>query len=253
MKLIAFETSTPSLGVALWMDQPAAASGPIAAEVAINQGFRHAETLLPTLQWLLRQVRWSLPEIHGVAVSVGPGSFTGIRLGVTAARALGQALGCPLIGVPTLDALAAEALERDADRQSPAPFIVPMIPTLREEVFTAVYTSSTWPFVKRLTPLQTTDVPRWLDQLTRLRLPALRERSTSRRWIFVGAGAVRHHQALQRWRGTRTLPVIARASGPGVGTIARLGAAAFSRGKGQRFDKVVPVYLRPCSAEERLR
>ncbi|MBI3292279.1 MAG: tRNA (adenosine(37)-N6)-threonylcarbamoyltransferase complex dimerization subunit type 1 TsaB [Elusimicrobia bacterium] len=258
MKLVAFETSTPCLGIALWADYQGGTEETIVADLTINHGLRHAETLLPNLRWLLQQVGWSLKDIQGVAASVGPGSFTGIRLGVAAARALGQGLGCPLVGVSTLEALATEAVELCEDCRFSAPLVVPLIPTLRDQVFTAVYTPLTYPPVKRLTPLQAMNVSRWLDQLTHLRLRHPHAASRDRRWIFVGAGAALHRATIQQWKAkeksrSQVTILSETARGPRVATVARLGAKALASGKGQRFDQLLPVYLRPSLAEERMK
>lgn len=277
VRLVAFETSTPCLGIALWAAgeekgrSRGSVKGRVVAEVHINDGLRHAETLLPNLRWLLRQVGWTLQDLHGVAVSVGPGSFTGVRLGVAAARALGQALSCPLVGVTTLEALAMEGLEWTMRTSLAGPtLVVPMVPTLRDEVFTAIYAGAAGGIVPLTSP-QTSHIASWLAHLRRWRIPdnavpavapgvpPASRRSPRPRWVFAGPGAVLHREVIERWAGParvangRTLLVPQTASGPQVMTIARLGAQAFSIGKGRRFDRVRPLYGRPSLAEERFR
>jgi tRNA threonylcarbamoyladenosine biosynthesis protein TsaB len=74
-------------------------------ELTFNAGRRHAETLLPATQQLLGQCSLTLQDVTLLAVTTGPGSFTGLRIGVAAWKGLAYALNLPLIGVPTLDAL----------------------------------------------------------------------------------------------------------------------------------------------------
>ena len=104
MLLLAFDTSTPAVTVAL-------SSGESSAEVAAN---RHGELLAPAIERLLAGRR---PD--GVVVGVGPGPFTGLRVGIVTARALSHALGIPAYGACSLDALAAPgiAVATDARRR----------------------------------------------------------------------------------------------------------------------------------------
>ena len=74
-----------------------------------KEEWRHAESLFGGMETLLRRRRWTVQSLSGVAVSVGPGSFTGIRIGLAAARALGQGLRIPVAGVSSLAVMAAGA------------------------------------------------------------------------------------------------------------------------------------------------
>lgn len=74
---------------------------------------RHASEFLPVVQQLLHRQGWAADSISHVFVSVGPGSFTGLRIGVTAARTLGWSIGARIVAVPTLDALAQNARAAD--------------------------------------------------------------------------------------------------------------------------------------------
>ncbi len=94
--------------------------------------WRHAESLFEGMDKLLGRARWPVQSLSGVAVSVGPGSFTGIRIGLAVARSLGQALRIPVIGVSSLEAMAAGA-------KTKAQWLAPRIDALREQVFTALY------------------------------------------------------------------------------------------------------------------
>ena len=70
----------------------------------------HGERLLASVDALLRAAGWALADVEGLAVAIGPGSFTGLRIGVSTLKALAFATGRPLVGVPTLDGLGAVAL-----------------------------------------------------------------------------------------------------------------------------------------------
>lgn len=101
MKLLALDTATAVCGVAVWTgDRPA-------CQVSLHIPRIHSVQLMPMVRYALAQTGLALKELDGVAVSIGPGSFTGLRLGVMTAKTLGFAAGLKLAAVPTLEALAA--------------------------------------------------------------------------------------------------------------------------------------------------
>ena len=99
--ILGFDTATAACSAALWAD------GAIAAHRHIEAGSTHAETLVPMLRDVAAEAGTALAAMDGFAVTVGPGSFTGIRIGLAAARGLALALERPLIGLTTLEVLAA--------------------------------------------------------------------------------------------------------------------------------------------------
>jgi tRNA threonylcarbamoyladenosine biosynthesis protein TsaB len=102
--VLGIETATALGGVAL-----VSRDGALAGETTLLGRESHAERLLPALERLLAALGVALGDLAAVAVSIGPGSFTGLRTGIATAKGLALALGVPLYGVPTLEALAANA------------------------------------------------------------------------------------------------------------------------------------------------
>ena len=100
MPLLALETATLVSGVAL------ATESALLAEWKLETAKTHSELLLPHVELLLQAAQVEKQQLKAVAVSLGPGSFTGLRIGLATAKALAYALRSPLIGVPTLEALA---------------------------------------------------------------------------------------------------------------------------------------------------
>ena len=78
----------------------------VAAEISMQGALTHSETLMPHIETALRMARVEKSELEGIAVSIGPGSFTGLRIGLASAKMMAYALHIPLIAVPTLEALA---------------------------------------------------------------------------------------------------------------------------------------------------
>lgn len=102
-RFLAFETSGRVGRIGLGV------GGHSVAERSLDERRRHARDLMPLCRELMQAQNWKPAELHGVIVSLGPGSYTGLRVGVMAAKAMCYALDCRLIGVPTFDVLARQA------------------------------------------------------------------------------------------------------------------------------------------------
>ncbi len=127
--LLAFDTASPTVSVALLDD------GELRAEAASAETMRHGEQLAPLIEEVLRRAGAIRTDVAAVAVGVGPGPFTGLRVGLVTGRTLGCVLEVPVYGVCSLDALAVEAVETGAvDR----PFVV-ATDARRKEVYLAAY------------------------------------------------------------------------------------------------------------------
>ena len=101
MRVLALETSTLAGGVALVDGER------LVAEYLLDVSVTHSERLMAAVDRVLADARWAPRDVEGLAVSIGPGSFTGLRIGVSTAKGLAWALGVPITAVPTLDAMAA--------------------------------------------------------------------------------------------------------------------------------------------------
>jgi len=101
VRLLAVETSTLAGGVAILEDDR------LRGEYLLDVSATHSERLLPAIDRLLADAGWGPGDLQGLAVAVGPGSFTGLRIGLSAVKGLALALGVPVAAVPTLDAMAA--------------------------------------------------------------------------------------------------------------------------------------------------
>src|SRR5438876_11965476 len=126
MLILGIETATDQVGCAIGGHEGVLASFHAA------RGRRHAEILTPAIEFTCRQARVDLHEVGVIAVDVGPGLFTGLRVGVATAKAMAQALRLPMIGVPSLDLLAFRV--RYSRR-----LIVAALDARREELFYAFY------------------------------------------------------------------------------------------------------------------
>jgi tRNA threonylcarbamoyladenosine biosynthesis protein TsaB len=123
---MAVETSTLAGGVALLDGER------VVGESLLDVRITHSERLMPAIDRLLRDAGWTAASLEGLAVAVGPGSFTGLRIGLSAVKGLGWALGLAVAAVPTLDALAA-ALPFAAHP------VCPVLDARKNEVYCSLY------------------------------------------------------------------------------------------------------------------
>lgn len=126
MLILGIETATEQVSVAIGGHEG------VIALFEVARGRRHAEILAPAIDFVCRQADIELAELGVIAVDVGPGLFTGMRVGLASAKALAQALRIPMIGITSLDLLAFPC--RHTDR-----VVVPVIDARKGEVFWSMY------------------------------------------------------------------------------------------------------------------
>lgn len=129
MLVLGIETSTPQASVAIGSEQG------VVASAMVSRGASYNEFLLPAIRFCLDEARLDYRNLGGIAVSLGPGLFTGMRVGVATAKALAQALSVPICGMASLDLVAYEV------RYTPKTICV-ALDARRNEVFCAFYRSS---------------------------------------------------------------------------------------------------------------
>ena len=125
--ILCLETATTNCSVALSINGKAT----VLKEDNSLQ-YSHAESLHTYIEAVLNQVGIDKQQLNAIAVSKGPGSYTGLRIGVSAAKGLCYALDIPLLAIPTLEALAVQA-------QATSGIVIPMIDARRMEVYSAIY------------------------------------------------------------------------------------------------------------------
>jgi tRNA threonylcarbamoyladenosine biosynthesis protein TsaB len=187
---------------------------------------RHAQTLVLQIGTLLREAGASVHDLDVVAVSVGPGSFTGLRVGVVCAKTLAYATGCQLAAVDTLRAIAANA-------PTDVSCLCVMADALRGDAYVASYRrdGDDWKteHAPRIAPAQT-----WVAE----RQPGE---------VISGPGLATYAQVVpSSWRqlGAETWTPLAR-------VVAQLGLGQVERGETADCATLIPFYLRRSSAEER--
>lgn len=127
MKILAIDTSSPKLGLALLSGGKLIAR----SEVTLERG--HAKYLIPSLDKILKKVKLSINKIDALAISIGPGSFTGLRIGVSTVKAIAIAKNKKILAVPSLDVLAYNGLSGKEE------YICPVIDARKNKIYAALY------------------------------------------------------------------------------------------------------------------
>ena len=130
MYILNIETATKNCSVSL-----AKNGETILCKEIAEQGYSHAEKLHVFIEEILKETGIGANDLNGIAVSKGPGSYTGLRIGVSSAKGLCYALGIPLISVDTLQVLAKKVVVKDG-------LIVPMLDARRMEVYSTIFDKS---------------------------------------------------------------------------------------------------------------
>lgn len=228
MRILAFESSAKAASVALMQD------GVLLAESFQNNGKTHSATLMPMAQQVLSDCGLTAAELDAVAVAKGPGSFTGVRIGVAAAKGLAWGAEKPVCGVSTLEAMATQLSMQ-------AGIICPVMDARRGQVYNALFQSDG----KTLTRL-TSDRAISLEDLKK-------DLEKAEKTIFlVGDGTKLCYNTLSEALPHLTLPPahleMQRASG-----VAMAAERLAQQGGLQAPGELVPSYLRLSQAErERL-
>jgi len=126
VNVLALDTSTSCLSVALMRDKA------IISEINLAVKVGHAGMILPVIDEVLTKSSTRKDDITLIATGTGPGSFTGLRIGIATAKGLAKAIRCPLAGIPTLDIIARGALPSSMH-------IMPILDAKKGEVFCALY------------------------------------------------------------------------------------------------------------------
>lgn len=225
--ILAFDTATPHLAVVL-----ARGPGALAWRVDATPALSHAEKLNVFIDEVMREVGVTWGALDAVAVGIGPGSYTGSRIGLSAAKGLCFALGKPLIGMGTLEVLVAE-WQAGPDEAGPGDVLWPMVDARRMEVYTCPFTVA-GEAEGRTSPLILDET--WCAA-----------RNGPGQAIVFGDGADKAMDLWQQWPRIRHVAGIR----PSVHGLARCAAGLFGRGRFSELAYLVPEYGKPANVAQR--
>lgn len=224
MRILGIESSSLVASVAVVTD------GVLTAEYTVNYKKTHSQTLLPMLDEMGKLLELDLDTVDGIAVSAGPGSFTGLRIGSATAKGLGLALKKPLIHIPTVDALAYNLWGTSA-------LVCPIMDARRNQVYTGLY------YVEEQLQVVKEQCAMDMHQL----IEELNDRGE--RVIFLGDGVPVYQKLIEAQMSGRYAFAPAQSSRQRAASVASLGMIYLAEGKAETAADHKPEYLRKPQAE----
>ena len=225
MKLLAIDTSNKIASVAVFDNEICL------GEKLSDDQKTHSEKLLPIMDELLTELGLTIKDIDLLAVSVGPGSFTGLRIGSATAKGLGLALKKPVVSVPTLDGLAYRMITFDG-------IICPVMDARRNQVYTAAYTTEDG-VLKKIIEHKAVDINEIMEELYAL----------GKKVIFMGDGVDVHRETIEKEYKGEFCFAPSFVSKQSAAAVASLGIVYFKEGKYETAAEHTPFYLRKSQAE----
>ena len=224
MHILAFETSAKAGSVALLED------GKLLAESYQNTGLTHSQTIMPMAESLMKSCGLTTADLGAVAVAAGPGSFTGVRIGVAAAKGLAWGAQIPCYGVSTLEAMAKNAGISDG-------LVVPVMDARRNQVYNAVFAAHGG-VLTRVQEDRAISLEELGQELQNAKLPI----------FLVGDGSMLCYNTLQEALPGLVLPPehLMHQRAAGVALVAR---EKILRGEAGNAGELTPNYLRLSQAE----
>ncbi|MCR5703118.1 MAG: tRNA (adenosine(37)-N6)-threonylcarbamoyltransferase complex dimerization subunit type 1 TsaB [Eubacterium sp.] len=229
MKILAIDSSSMVATVAIWEDDV------IVAEYTINHKKTHSQTLLPMIDEIVKMTETDMDSIDAIAITGGPGSYTGLRIGSATAKGIGLALQKPIINVPTMDAMA-------YNFYSGQYIVCPMMDARRSQVYTGIYRfhGTEMEVVKTQCMILIQEL---LEALTELGEPVM----------FLGDGVDVNRAIIDETLQVEHYYAPASMNRHRAASVASLAALYFKEGKIETAKEHKPDYLRASQAERELK
>ncbi|HHX73656.1 MAG TPA: tRNA (adenosine(37)-N6)-threonylcarbamoyltransferase complex dimerization subunit type 1 TsaB [Firmicutes bacterium] len=228
MLVLGIDTATLVCSVAVSSEEK------VVAEYTLQVKKTHSQRLLPLLAAMLTDCGLEPAALDGIAVAAGPGSFTGVRIGIVTAKALGQALNIPLCGISTLEALAAQHPWFDG-------LICPILDARRRQVYTSLFRGDD--SLQRLVEDKAAALPALLEKV----------KAYGEKILFVGDAVPVYRQLICGSLGEQACFMPPESAICRAATVARLGLLQLARGEAVSWRELAPRYLRQSEAELKYR
>lgn len=206
----------------------------ILGEINIRLINRHSEELISNIDFLLKQTGYRMRDLEGLSVTVGPGSFTGLRIGISTAKTFAQVLDIPIVGISTLDVLAYNLGHLDD-------WLLPLVDAKRDRVYTAIYQGWDKDIKSRKV---FGDKAVSIDIL----IEKLKKLNSQGKFIFSGDGTIVYSQFLKKSGLDIEIASIDKNIIRG-GVVAELGRYYLNKGKADNYLEIIPNYLKRPQAE----
>ncbi len=224
--ILSMDTATPCSSVAL--TSGTRDEGRILASLSFTGRVSHSRRLFAAIDYLLREAEVDWPSIAAIAVSMGPGSFTGLRIGMATAKGLVAATGKILLGVSTLDSLAAKCMD--------SRLICAVLDARKKEVYAAFYRCNQRGLAERVGEMAV---------VAPEKLAATIEEPV----VLIGDGAVTYRQLFQSLLGDRAAFAPCQLHQPSAGSLGLLAGEKLRAGDHLDPAVAVPIYIRSSDAE----
>ena len=228
MKILVLESSGLVASVALMEEDK------MVGEFTMNYKKTHSQTLLPMVDELVKMIGFDMKELDAVAISKGPGSFTGLRIGSATAKGLSQALNIPVVPVSTLEGLAANLFGVHG-------VICPMMDARRAQVYTGIFAYEGDKLVTKMED-SAIAVSELIDTLNKNGEPV----------IFLGDGVPVYEKMLEEGLTVPYLIAPAHLNRQRAGAVGTLAVQYYKEGKVEASKDHKPEYLRKSQAEREL-
>lgn len=238
MRVLAVESSAMVAGAAIINEER------LMGEFTLNHRKTHSEKLMPLIEDILNSLDLTLEDIDVLAVSKGPGSFTGLRIGISLVKGLAQAVQKPVIGIPTLDGLAYNLALSSG-------IICPIMDARREQVYTSIYrwhsdkgdedNSINCGRLERLDEYMAVPILELLEKLKNTKEPV----------VFNGDGVPVYRQIILDRLGDQASFAPAPLAMQRAASIASLALEKAQRGELESYNDLIPFYLRKSQAEQK--
>lgn len=222
MKILAVDTSSKICAVAILEDNK------VIDEIKLDNGKTHSENLMPIIKEILDKNNLTLKDMNLIAVSVGPGSFTGIRIGIATIKPMAEVYNLPVASVTSLETLARNIENKEKDFT-----IISLIDAKNNQVYAGFFDTEY--------NLKEDEIAEDIDEV-------LKKAGKYSKIIFVGDGAIIHKEKIEENLKDRNI-IFAKENNQSAINTGKIGYKKFLEKNLKNADTILPIYLRKSQAE----
>ena len=222
MKILAVDTSSKICAVAILEDNK------VIDEIKLDNGKTHSENLMPIIKEILDKNNLTLKDMNLIAVSVGPGSFTGIRIGIATIKPMAEVYNLPVASVTSLETLARNIENKEKDFT-----IISLIDARNNQVYAGFFDTEY--------NLKEDEIAEDIDEV-------LKKAGKYSKIVFVGDGAIIHKEKIEENLKNRNI-IFAKENNQSAINTGKIGYKKFLEKNLKNADTILPIYLRKSQAE----
>lgn len=225
MRILAIDTSSAVASAAILEDNK------LVAEYILNNKKTHSQRIMPMIEELMHDSELTVEDIDIFAAAYGPGSFTGLRIGVATAKALAHAVNKPMVEVSTLEGIAFNAVYSDL-------LLCPIMDARRDQVYNAVYKAENGTLKEVIAP-RAVSLEECVNELI----------EKKEKVLFMGDGVAVHREKIKELMGSQAEFAMPPFLNQRAGSVAQIAYAKALNGETVSYLEFAPFYLRKSQAE----